>query len=168
MPRRILLPSLVAVAALLAGGVALAAGNAHVTPAGAGGVKLGATFRSLRAAGLVGRMRHGCEVAGPRARSASLRGPLRGTVDLTDGSPRRVADIVITGGASARGVRVGSSAASVRAAFPKARFDHRTDATFGVTIAKVPRGGGGRIQFAVDTKTHRVALIGVPLVPFCE
>ena len=31
-----------------------------------------------------------------------------------------------------------------------------------------PKNGGGKLQFAVDTKTHRVVLIGIPLIAFCE
>ncbi|MFL5580859.1 MAG: hypothetical protein ACJ8AO_10825 [Gemmatimonadaceae bacterium] len=161
----------VAVAGL--GGTPAAAGPAQtdaarITAAGVGQVRLGATFRSVRADGAVGGLRRGCELAGPDARTARLRAPLRGSVTLSADSPRRVTDIQVSGGARARGVGVGSTAAAIRRAFPRARFDHSTDDVFGVTIAKVPRGGGGRIQFAVDVATRKVTTIGVPALAFCE
>jgi hypothetical protein len=39
---------------------------------------------------------------------------------------------------------------------------------FGVTLVRVPKNGGGKLQFAVDTKTHGVVLIGIPLIEFCD
>jgi hypothetical protein len=33
---------------------------------------------------------------------------------------------------------------------------------------KIPKSGGGRLQFGVDTKTKKVTLIGIPSIPFCE
>jgi len=139
-----------------------------ITPAGVGAVRLGRTYRSLRAAGRLGKVRPGCELGGPRTRSALLRAPLTGSVDLTLGAPRRVAAIVVRGGASARGVGIGASSAAIRAAFPRAVFDHGSDAVFGATFVRVPRGGGGRLEFAVDTTTRKVTLIGVPRIPTCE
>jgi hypothetical protein len=139
-----------------------------ITARGAGAVKLGATYTALRAAGLVGRIRPGCELAGPQARSASLRAPLRGSIDLTRTSPRKVAAIVVRGGARARGIGVGASSASVRRAFPQAIVDHGTEAMFGITILKIPRSGGGRLDFAVDRRTQRVTLIAVPRIAICD
>ena len=141
---------------------------ARITPAGVGAVKLGATYRALRAARRIGRVRRGCELAGPNARSAPLRAPLRGSVDLTQTSPRRVANIAVRGGAAARGVGIGARSADIRRAFPRARFDRATEETFGITLVTVPRRGGGRLQFAVDADTDRVQLIGIPFIPFCE
>lgn len=132
------------------------------------GVRLGRTFEALRAEHLVGRLRRGCELAGPDTRSARLRSPLRGSVDFTRTSPRKVRDIAISGGATARGVGVGARVSAVRRAFPKARFDHSTEDVFGVTLVKVPKRGGGRLQFAVDAETHRVKLIGIPFITFCD
>ena len=39
---------------------------------------------------------------------------------------------------------------------------------FAITLVKVPTGSGGRLQFAVDTTTRKVTLIGIPNIPFCE
>ena len=140
-----------------------------ITAAGVGKVKLGKTFRSLRAAGLVGRMRPGCPLSGTDTRSARLKPPLEGMVNLTTRRrPRTVRDISITGGATARGVGVGDTISDIRAAFPEARVDHATDDVFGITLVKIPRDGGGRIQFAVDVGTKTINRIGVPILAFCE
>jgi len=145
------------------------AGAKRITPSGVGHIQRGDTFRELRGAGLIGRHVRGCELAGPAARAARLRSPLRGWVEFTHSVPRRVTHITIRGGsARARGVRIGSRASKVRAEFPRARFDHRTDEVFGVTLVRIPRRGGGRLQFAVDTDSRRVTLIGVPSIRFCE
>jgi hypothetical protein len=141
---------------------------AKITPAGVDGVKLGETYAQLRAGHLVGRIGKGCELAGPNARSATLRAPLKGNVDFTMTTPRKVVDISIRGGATARGVGIGATIPQIKSAYPKAKVDHSTDHTFAVTLVRVPKNGGGRLQFAVDTMTHRVVIIGVPAIPFCE
>jgi hypothetical protein len=140
----------------------------RITANGVGAVKLGATAARLRERGLIGRLRRGCELAGPNARSARLLAPLRGSVDFTTSTPRRVRTIVVRGGARARGVGIGARIRRIRAAFPRARVDHSTDAQFGITLVRIPPNGGGRIQFAVDTGTKRTIMIGVPRIPFCE
>ena len=163
-----------AVAAVLAGAAAAGspraapAASQRITPAGVGKVKLGETYAQLRARHLVGTIKKGCELAGPQARSANLRPPLKGSVDFTMTPPRRVADIAVRGGATARGVGIGATIHAIKAAFPKAKVDHSTDSTFGLTLVRIPKNGGGRLQFAVDTKTHKVVLIGIPLIAFCE
>ena len=140
----------------------------RITPSGVGAVKLGRTAAQLRQQGLIGRLRKGCEPAGPNARSARLLAPLRGSVDFSQTTPRRVRTIVVRGGARARGVGIGARIRRIRAAFPRARVDHTTEAMFGITLVKIPPNGGGRIQFAVDVDTKRTTLIGIPRVPFCE
>jgi hypothetical protein len=140
-----------------------------ITAAGVGKVKVGKAFRSLRAAGLVGKLRPGCELGGPQTRSARLKPPLKGFVDLTTRQrPRKVRSISITGGATARGVGIGGTIAQIKAAYPKAKVDHGTDETFGVTLVRVPKTGGGRIHFAVDVDSEKITRIGVPVIPFCE
>ena len=37
-----------------------------------------------------------------------------------------------------------------------------------MTLYKVPKSGGGRMWFAVDDGTHKVTLIGVPNLSFCD
>ncbi len=150
------------------GAVATATAAAKITPTGVDGVKLGETFSQLRAQHLVGPIHKGCELAGPNTRSASLLAPLKGGVDFTMTTPRKVVDISIRGGATARGVGIGATIAQIKAAYPKAKVDHSTDHTFALTLVRIPKNGGGRLQFAVDTMTHRVTFIGVPAIPFCE
>jgi hypothetical protein len=154
--------------AAVATALTLRAAPQKITAAGVGGVKLGSTYRSLRAAHLVGPIGPGCELAGPNTRSARLRSPLKGGVDFTQTSPRKVANVAVTGGATARGVGIGASASRIRKAYPKAVVDHSTEPVFGITLYKVPSSGGGRLQFAVDAKTKKVTTIGIPFIAFCE
>jgi hypothetical protein len=144
------------------------AAAAKITRRGVDGVRLGMSFTELRAAGRVGKLRQGCELGGPSARSARLRSPLKGSVDFTPTSPRKAAVISVTGGATARGVGIGGTIPAIKAAYPKAKVDHSTESVFGITLVKIPKGGGGRLQFAVDTTTHKVTLIGIPVIAFCD
>lgn len=163
-----------AIAALLTGAAgatpraAVPAATQKITPAGVGKVKLGETYAQLRSRHLVTSIKKGCELAGPQARSANLRPPLKGSVDFTITLPRKVVDIAVRRGATARGVGIGASIPAIKAAFPKAKVDHTTDSTFGVTLVRIPKNGGGRLQFAVDTRTRKVVVIGIPLIAFCE
>jgi hypothetical protein len=139
-----------------------------ITATGVGGVKIGKTYTALRKRKLIGKIAPGCELGGPNTRSARLRAPLQGGVDFTLSSPRMVTNITVTGGATARGVGVGATIADIKAAYPKAKEDHTTEETFGVTLVKIPKSGGGKLQFAVDTTTGKVTQIGVPFIAFCE
>ena len=139
-----------------------------ITRTGVGQVKLGKTFRELRDAGLLGRLRPGCELSGPGVRTARLKPPLSGTVDLTRTSPRRVKRIHVRGGATARGVGIGATISDIKTAFPKAIVDHSTEMLFNITLVKIPKDGGGRIQFAVDVDTDQTRSISVPRLAFCE
>ncbi|MEA2124858.1 MAG: hypothetical protein QOI80_1640 [Solirubrobacteraceae bacterium] len=147
---------------------AVAAAPKHITPRGVGKVKLHATHASLKAKGVVGRQRAGCNLSGPGARAAKLRAPLEGAVDLTRTKPRRVKSIIVTGGATARGVGIGDRKADIVAAYPKAKFDKSTRKVFGITLVKIPKNGGGRLQMAIDVKTHKVTTFGIPFIEFCE
>jgi hypothetical protein len=163
-------PSLVlAVAiALTVAGTAFAAA-AVITPVRVDGVHLGDTHADLRARGKVGPIRPGCELA-PNTRSAKLKAPLKGSVNYTLSSPRRVDSITITGGARARGVGIGSKIPAILAKFPNAKVDHSTDQVFQLTLVKTPKRphSGGRIMFGVSTQTKRTTIIGVPFIAFCE
>ena len=139
-----------------------------ITAAGVGQVKLGKTFAELRDAGLVGRLRPGCELSGPGVRFSRLKAPLSGTVDWTRTSPRRVKRVNVRGGAKARGVGIGATISQIKTAFPKAIVDHSTEMLFNITLVKIPKDGGGRIQFAVDVDTDKTISISVPRLAFCE
>jgi hypothetical protein len=156
------------VVALTAAGTAFAA-VAVITPNRVDGVHLGDTHADLRARGKVGPIRPGCELA-PNTKSAKLKAPLKGSVNYTLSSPRKVDSITITGGARARGVGIGATIAQIKAKFPHAKIDHSTDQVFQLTLVKTPKRppGGGRIMFGVSTQTKRTTIIGVPFIAFCE
>ena len=164
-----------ALAGLAAAAVAVPAAHAvpdraatpKITAEGVGQVKLGKRHSVLRAQGLVGPIGPGCELA-ENTRSAKLKPPLKGHVNYTQSSPRKVTDITITGGAKARGVGIGATIPQIKAKFPKAKVDHTTEAVFGITLVRIPSDGGGRIKFAVDVNTHKTTIIGVPIIAFCE
>jgi hypothetical protein len=159
-------PALLAGLALTATAVAapIRPGAAKISGAGVDGVKVGASFTSLRLAHKIGKATRGCELAGPQARSAKLLAPLKGSVDLTISKPRKVDTIAVTGGAKAKGVGVGSTRAAVKHAFPKAKFRH----VLGFTLARVPKSEGGPFEFSLGTAGKKVELIGIPHIAFCE
>jgi len=170
---RVALALLVGVAAIIVDAAAaprnaVTAAAEKITPTGVGKVKLGERYTDIRAQHLVRKIGKGCQLAGPNARSAPLSAPLKGNVDFTMNPPRKVADISVRGGATARGLGIGATIANIKAAYPKAKVDHSTDHMFGVTIVRVPKNGGGKLEFAVKTTTHKVVLIGVPFIAFCE
>jgi hypothetical protein len=143
---------------------------AVITPTRVDGVHLGDTHQDLRARGKVGPIGPGCELGGPNTRSAKLRAPLKGSVNYTLNSPRKVRDIGITGGAKARGVGIGATIPAIKAKFPNAKVDHSTDQVFQLTLVTTPKRpvSGGRIMFGVSTQTNKTTVIGVPHIAFCE
>jgi hypothetical protein len=159
-----------AVAVLALGpAAAIAAAPQKITGKGGGQVKLGKTFQQMRDKHLVGKLRNGCELSGPNTKFSKLRSPLRGTVDWSKTATRKVKRVTITGGsAAARGVRIGDKLADITAAFPKAKIDHTAEPIFNMTLAKVPKNGGGRMWFAISTSTKKITLIGVPNLSFCD
>lgn len=146
---------------------AVAAAPPKITPAGVGQVKLGMTFSDLRAQHLIGKLHRGCPLI-LGSRFARLRSPLRGSVDFSTTAPRVTTNISVTRGARARGVRVGDTIADIKSKFPTAHVHHNTESVFGVTTVVVPKNGGGRISFAVPTDTHKISIIAVPDIAFCD
>ena len=142
---------------------------AVITPTRVDGIHLGDTHADLLSRGKVGPIGPGCEFGGPNTRSARLRAPLKGQVDYTLNSPRKVTTITVTKGAKARGVGIGATIAAIKAKFPNAIVDHSTDQVFQLTVVRTPkRPKGGRIMFGVSTQTHKTTIIGVPNIAFCE
>ncbi len=174
-PSFLLVPSaaFVAIGAVAVGSAAAPpahdAAAAKITPTRVDGVHLGDTHADLRARGKVGPIRPGCELGGPNTRAARLKLPLKGGVQYTLSSPRRVDSISVTGGARARGVGIGAKIPAIKAKFPNATVDHSTDQVFQLTLVKTPkRASGAQITFGVSTQTKRTTIIGVPFIAFCE
>jgi hypothetical protein len=168
-------------AAVLAGAGALAiaatgapadvgpAGSKTITARGVGAVKIGKRYTDLRRQKLIGKIGPGCELAGPDARSATLKKPLVGSVDFSLTSPRKVMTITINGGgATAKGVGIGDKLAAIRAKFPHAMVDHTGESVFELTFVNVPKRDGGRIQFGISTTTKKITAIGIPNIAVCE
>ena len=139
-----------------------------IGPKHVGAVQIGMTYKEARDKGLIGGIREGCPLAGGSARAARLKAPLKGSVDLTRKRPRKIRNITVEGGAKARGVGIGATIPQIKDAFPKAEVDHSTDETFALTLVRIPKDGGGRFQFGVDTGTKKTVVIGVPYIAFCE
>jgi hypothetical protein len=164
--RRTLAVGTLAALLALGPGAAIAAAPKKITPAGVGQVKLGMTFKQLRAKHLVGKLHKGnCDAAGPNAQPfAKLRSPLRGFADFTLSTPHKVTDISVLRGATARGVAVGDSLAKVKAKFPKRKIQH----IIGLIFVNVPNAKHIKEQFIVDPGPKKVTEIGVPFVAICE
>ena len=145
-----------------------AAGTAEkkITPKGVGKVKLGAVATDLRADGLIGRIKPGCELEAPGTKFARLKAPLKGTVDISPAG--KVKGVNIRGGAAARGVGVGDTLADITAAFPKRKVITATEPIFGFTRVKIPKDGGGRMDFAVRVSTGRITSVNVPRIRICD
>jgi hypothetical protein len=169
--RRTLAAGVVVTALALGPAAATAAAPEKITFDGVGQVKLGMTHKQLREKGLVGKLRKGCELGGPDTRTARLRSPLRGSVNYTLNSPRRVTDITITGGATARGVGIGDKLKDIKAKFPKRKVDHSQEDVFNAFFVFIPKAnpvGKIKMMFVIDSDTRKITAIGVPVVQFCE
>ena len=155
--------------ALLAVAAVAFAASQRITPGGVGDVRIGDRYLQLRSAGKIGKVVPGCELAGPNARSAKLLPPVKGFADLSFGSPRKITNITIRGGATAKGVGIGDTISDIKASYPKAYVDHTTEETFAFTLVVVRgKDNGSRIAFAVDTGTKKITSIGVPYLATCE
>jgi hypothetical protein len=171
--RRTIAMATVLTALALGPAAATAGGPQKITFKGVGQVKLGKTFKSLRDAGLVGKLHKGtCDAAGPNALPfAKLRSPLQGTVEFTKGTPHRLNTITIRGGAEARGVGIGDRLKDIKAKFPKRKVDHSQEDVFQAFFVFVPRAqpiGAIKMMFIIDSDTRKITSIGVPVAPLCE
>jgi hypothetical protein len=137
-----------------------------IGPDGVGEVTVGAKHSKLKEAGLVGKLKPGCELA-EADQFAKLKAPLEGSVNFTPDN--RADSIVVAGGEAAtdEGVTVGSRRRKVKKVYPNAKFNKSTESVFGVIIVTIPKRDGGRFELALDETKH-VSLFGVPFVPFCE
>jgi hypothetical protein len=154
-------------AAILIGGAAAYAAAPAITADGVGDVELGRKASKLKEAGLIGRLRDGCELA-PNTRTAKLKAPLQGEGQFhADQATPRQRHHRPRWGQSLRGGgwivqardQGGLSAREVRPRHGGRVRDHpRQD----------PKVRRRQFQFAVDVGTKKVTLIGVPFIAFCE
>ena len=173
--RRIRSPRAVVVASLVAATIPAAlAANATspvITDRGVGGLTLGRTLAQVRGAGLVGRVTPGCELASPRPYGARLRAPLQGFATFSGrAATSRLVSLVVTGGAATdRQVTIGTTAAKVRRAYPKARLQNsRAGDPIEIYAIVVARARRDRIWFVLDRPGGRVQSIHIPGPEFCE
>ncbi|MHB8693453.1 MAG: hypothetical protein ACYDHH_19630 [Solirubrobacteraceae bacterium] len=160
--------TVVASALLLVVGPATASPSSEqITGTAVGSVKLGEPYAQLHAAGLVGPIGSGCSL-NVGSKAARLRAPLTGNVQFGSSKARTVTDISVSAGANARGVTVGGRLSAIRAAYRDVKVDRSTEKVFGIDVATVHPSGGGKISFAINDKSHKVILIGVPDIPFCD
>jgi hypothetical protein len=166
------------IAALVAGGIAVAvsqsAGSAPyaphpaITAQGVGPIKLGMPATTLQKRGYVGKLKTGCELAGPQSKAADVK-IFNGTVGFTMNKARKANNIAVNGeGPQARGVEVGDTLADIQKAFKTVKVDKSQEGTFGGDFVTIPKSAGGRIGFFIDLSTNTITTIGVPYVPVCE
>jgi hypothetical protein len=160
----------VSVTGALSGGAtaAPAAKTLVVTNRGVGAVQLGTSAASLRRQNLIGNLRKGCELD-PGQRVAPLRAPLRGWATFGSNG-HGLTQLTIEGGAeTARHVKVGSTAAEARAAYPSAHYDAPGTADpFAQGFLWVPNSTHPKMTFIVEPGTRIVEAIAVPTPAFCE
>ena len=131
-----------------------------------GEVKLGSTYKELRRKDLVGPSRPGCPIK-QGERIALLKPPLEGGVILTASAPRKVANISIRGRDDPRRRR-GRNDSRDQGGVSQGKGQPPKRGSFSITSVDIPQGGGGKLLFAVDIKTKKTTVIGIPTLPPCE
>ncbi len=63
---------------------------------------------------------------------------------------------------------IGDTLADITAAFPKRKVIHASEPIFGFTRVKIPKNGGGRMDFVVPVATGKIRSIHVPRVTICD
>jgi hypothetical protein len=138
------------------------------TPAGVGPLRLGMTATALRRQGLIGPLRPGCELD-PGQRAADLSPPLSGLAVFQDPNTRLAAIDATAGVVTASGIKVGSSAAAMLAAYPNAEYQRpEPDAPLPSGSLTITRGGEVLMTISVDSTTNLVSGINVPWPAVCE
>ena len=138
---------------------------------GVGALRLGRTLAAIRTAHVLGPVTPGCELASPRPSAARLRHPLRGFATFVprNGNRRLVALSITEGAVTKRKIGIGSTAASVRKAYPSAKVnDSPAPNPLQFSALVVSRAGHDRIWFMLDHKGGRVVSIEIPSPQFCD
>ena len=136
---------------------------------GAGGLRLGRTLAAIKADGLIGKATPGCERASPRPVVASLKAPLRGAATFTkSGGKFRLRALSVRAGAiTDRGIRIGSTAAAVKRAYPTAKALDQTDPLL-IHALVFKRRGVDKIWFMLTKHGGRVTSFELPAAQACE
>jgi hypothetical protein len=147
---------------------AVAVASPFVTSHRVGGLRLGATVKTLHRKGLIGGLRKGCELD-PGQRVAPLRAPLQGWAVFESGH-KGLRGFTIEGGAeTARHIGIGSTAAEARKAYPIALYEAPGTADpFAEGFLWVPNLQKPKLTMIIEPKTRRVEAISVPSPSFCE
>lgn len=125
----------------------------------------------MRAEGLIGTVRKGCDIMSPPNYWARLRPPVRGTATFRGNTPRSpLRSLWLEGGVvTDRGVKVGSPAAAVRRVYPRAQVvNTRPGDPLQFSAITIVRKGKWRMWFLLDQPGGRVEAISVPGPEFCE
>jgi hypothetical protein len=143
-------------------------GLATLTAKGVGPIKIGATYASLKAAGLVGKLSPGCELVTPRESGAQLIGAIKGSATFNK-KQKLVAITVRKGAETAKHVTIGDSAKSALAKYPGAKYQ-RASVKDPIPYSSITVISGGNIQFSflVSAKTQKIVELDVPTAQFCE
>ncbi len=134
---------------------------------GVAGVQLGMSAKHLREAGRIGPLGPGCELD-PGQKVAQLQPPLRGTAVFK--ANRRLAALNLSGGVrTARGIRVGSTAVSARAAYPRAFYQAPGTADpFAEGFLWINSIERPVLTLTVNPSSRKVETISVHAPSFCE
>jgi hypothetical protein len=132
-----------------------------------GFVRIGATVQELHELHAIGRVGPSCEF--DRSRGAPLRAPLHGFA-IFDYPGTRLSTLEITGGVETEpAIRIGSTAAEARRAYPRATYDAPGSLEpFAEGFLWIGGREHPKLTLVVDPKTHRISEIDVPAPSLCE
>jgi hypothetical protein len=168
MLRPVAVATLTATLVLTAAPSLAATAPAVMTAAGIGPIKIGATAASLQQAGLIGKLKPGCELNVPRGSFANVRGPFTGSVGFD--SKKRVTSVNAWKGAVDRfGLTVGSTDRQVLAKYPHAHYlKAKLTDPIPVSLIAIGNVNHPRYSFSVDPKTRKVIELDNPYAQVCE
>jgi hypothetical protein len=149
-------------------GAGTAGASPFITPHGAGGLRLGATVKTLHRKGLIGGLRKGCELD-PGQRIAPLRSPLQGWAVFESGH-KTLSSLTVEGGAeTASHIGIGSTATEARKAYPTAHYQAPgTAGPFAEGFLWVPNISKPKMTLIIEPNSRQVEAISVPSPSFCE
>jgi hypothetical protein len=146
----------------------VAGASPFITPHGVGGLRLGASAKTLHRQGLIGGLRKGCELD-PGQRVAPLRSPLQGWAVFESGHKGLRAFTIEGGAETARHIGIGSTAGEARKAYPDALYEAPgTAGPFAEGFLWVPNLQKPKLTMIFEPETRQVEAISAPSPNFCE